>query len=154
MAAYFLDSSALVKRYVTETGTAWVTGLLDPAARNRLYVARITGAEVIAALTRRERGGHLSAADAVAAVNSFQHDYMNRLRPVEITAALIDDAMAVARTHGLRGYDAVQLAAALFAHRRRIASQLAPLIFITADTELLAVGAAAGLVTDNPNAHP
>ena len=63
MAAYFLDSSALVKRYVTETGTPWVIGLLDPAARNRLYIARITGAEVTAALTRRERGGHLSATD-------------------------------------------------------------------------------------------
>ena len=44
MAAYFLDASALVKRYVTEIGTAWVAGLLDPLARNRLYVARITGA--------------------------------------------------------------------------------------------------------------
>jgi hypothetical protein len=26
-AAYFVDSSALVKRYVLETGTAWVRGL-------------------------------------------------------------------------------------------------------------------------------
>lgn len=116
MADYFLDASALVKRYVTETGTLWVTGLLDPAARNRLYIARITGAEVTAALTRRERGGHLSAADAAAAVASFQHDYSTRLRPVEITAALIDEAMSAARTHGLRGYDAVQLAAAVSAN--------------------------------------
>lgn len=37
MAAFFLDASALVKRYATETGTTWMTGLLDPAARNRLY---------------------------------------------------------------------------------------------------------------------
>ena len=68
MTTYFLDASALVKRYVTEMGTPWVTGLLDPAARNRLYIARITGAEVTAALTRKERGGHLSAADTAAAV--------------------------------------------------------------------------------------
>ncbi len=153
MAAYFLDSSALVKRYVTETGTVWVTGLLDPAARNRLYIARITGAEVTAALSRRERGGHLSAADASAAIASFEHDYVNRLRPVEITAALIGDAMAAARTHGLRGYDAVQLAAALFANRRRVARRLAPLVFVTADKNLLAAAAAEGLTTDDPNNH-
>ncbi len=153
MGAYFLDSSALVKRYVTETGTAWVTGLLDPTARNRLYIARIAGAEVTAALTRRERGGHLSAVDAAAAVASFQHDYTIRLRPVEITSALIGEAMMVARTHGLRGYDAVQLAAALYANNRRVARNLAPLIFVTADTALLAAGAAEGMHTDNPNVH-
>jgi predicted nucleic acid-binding protein len=151
VAAYFLDSSALVKRYVIETGTAWVTGLLDPTARNRLYIARITGAEVTAALTRRERGGHLSAFDAAAAIAFFQHDYANRLRPVEITAALVDDAMIAARTHGLRGYDAVQLAAALYANSRRLARKLAPLIFITADTSLLAAGMAEGLSIDDPN---
>jgi len=70
VAAYFLDASALVKRYVTETGTPWLTGLLDPAARNRLYVARITAVEVTAALTRKERGGHLSAADTASAISS------------------------------------------------------------------------------------
>lgn len=153
MPAYFLDASALVKRYVTETGTPWIIGLLDPAARNRLYVARITGAEVTAALTRKERGGHLSAAAAASAIAAFQHDYANRLRPVEITAALIVEAMAAARTHGLRGYDAVQLAAALSANRRRIARQLAPLLFVTADISLLTAGVTEGLMTDNPNSH-
>jgi predicted nucleic acid-binding protein len=153
VAAYFLDSSALVKRYVTETGTAWVTGLLDPAARNRLYIARITGAEVTAALTRRERGGHLSAFGAAAAIALFQHDYANRLRPVEITAALIANAMIAARTHGLRGYDAVQLAAAIFANSRRVMRRLAPLVFVTADTSLLAASASGGLASDDPNTH-
>jgi uncharacterized protein len=151
VAAYFLDASALVKRYVTETGSVWVTGLLVPASRNRLYIARITGAEVAAALTRKERGGHLSTTATDAAIASFRHDYANRLRPVEITAALIVDAMRAARAHGLRGYDAVQLAAALYANRRRVTRNLAPLIFVTADVRLLAAGQAEGLTTDNPN---
>ena len=153
MAAYFLDSSALVKRYVTETGTPWVIGLLDPAARKRLYIARITGAEVTAALTRRERGGHLSATDAAAAIALFRRDYANRLRQVEITAALMTIAMTMARAHGLRGYDAVQLAAALYANGRRVARKLAPLVFVTADTSLLAAGATEGLTTEDPNTH-
>ncbi len=50
MAVYFIDSSALVKRYVSETGSAFVTDITAPAAGHRLYVARITRVEVIAAL--------------------------------------------------------------------------------------------------------
>lgn len=56
MAAYFLDSSALVKRYAAESGTAWVTGLLAPSAGHRLYVTRITGVETVAAITRKRKG--------------------------------------------------------------------------------------------------
>ena len=37
MAIYFLDSSAVVKRYVPEKGSAWVVGITDPASRNLLY---------------------------------------------------------------------------------------------------------------------
>jgi hypothetical protein len=35
MPAYFLDSSALVKRYTIEVGTARVISLFKPAAANR-----------------------------------------------------------------------------------------------------------------------
>jgi len=42
VAVYFLDSSAVVKRYVQETGTGWIKTIADPAAGHFLYVARIT----------------------------------------------------------------------------------------------------------------
>ena len=62
MAALFFDSSALVKRYASETGTNWIFSLVRPSANNRLYLARITGVEVVAALTKRMRVGSLTAA--------------------------------------------------------------------------------------------
>jgi hypothetical protein len=49
---YFLDSSALVKRYVPEVGTTWIQ-TLAPDANNQLYIARITWVEVLSALARR-----------------------------------------------------------------------------------------------------
>ena len=58
--AYFLDSSALVKRYVAEVGTAWIQAMTVPAARNALLIARITWVEVLSALIRRQREGGLS----------------------------------------------------------------------------------------------
>lgn len=66
MNIYFLDSSALIKRYVTETGSAWLTNLIEPTSGNRLYVARITAGEVVSAIKRRERSGNLNATDAIA----------------------------------------------------------------------------------------
>jgi predicted nucleic acid-binding protein len=50
---YFFDSSALVKRFARETGTAWVINLFKPASGNRIYIARITYVEVISAIVRR-----------------------------------------------------------------------------------------------------
>ena len=32
MSVYYFDSSAAVKKYVAETGTAWVLGLFKPSA--------------------------------------------------------------------------------------------------------------------------
>ena len=153
MAAYFFDTSALVKRYATETGTAWVTALLDPATRNRIFVARITGAEVISAIMRKKRGLKISEPDANTAAALFRLDFAGRFRVVEITSTLIESAMVLAETHALRGYDAVQLAAALHTQARRRARGLPDISLITADGDLLSAGVAEGLATDDPNNH-
>jgi hypothetical protein len=57
MAVYFLDSSALVKRYINETGSAWVLGLFGPTLDYEFFVAAVTGVEIVAAITRRARNG-------------------------------------------------------------------------------------------------
>jgi predicted nucleic acid-binding protein len=61
--AYFIDSSALVKRYVAETGTAWIQEITAPFSGNQLIIARITWVEVFSALARRQREDGLSSAD-------------------------------------------------------------------------------------------
>lgn len=153
MAVYFCDSSALVKRHVTEPGSAWLISATNPAAGNHVFVAGITGAEVVAALTRKQRGGHLSITDAAVAIGRFRHDYANELRIVAASPMIITYAMALAEKHGLRGYDAVQLAAALLTERRRRARKLSAITFLSADDDLNAAAAAEGLTTDNPNTH-
>lgn len=149
MAAFFLDTSTLVKRYVQETGTAWVQALALPTGGHSLFVARITLAETIAAITRRERGGHISPADAATALADFQHDFARQYFIVEVSAAVVAQAATLARGHALRGYDAVQLAAALEVH-----SQAPTLTLISADADLNAAAHAEGLAVDDPNTHP
>ncbi len=113
MAAYFPDSSAVIKRYVQETGTAWVQALVHPAAQHSVYVARITAVEICAAIARRQRGRTISPAAAAAALARFRLDVAQEYLVSEITVPLLSDAERQAEIHGLRAYDAVQLAAVL-----------------------------------------
>lgn len=52
----YSDTSALSKRYVLETGSAWLSALVDPVTDNDVYTVILTAVEITAALTRRERG--------------------------------------------------------------------------------------------------
>lgn len=153
MAAYFFDSSALVKRYINETGTAWVRGITDPSVGARIYVAAITGAEVVAAVARKLKSGGVSAPAAAAVLSQFHSDYANQYRIITISNTVISRAMSLAESYALRGYDAVQLAGAVETNLRRLMLGATPLTLLTADAELFAAGVAEGLPTDDPNSH-
>jgi hypothetical protein len=152
--ARFFDTSAIVKRYVREAGTSWVRSLTEIGAPDPIYLARVTAVEVFAAVTRRQRGGSLPPAQAAAILSRFRRHLIRRYQILEITPALLSDAMDLAEAHGLRAYDSVQLAAALEVNRLRIAAGLGGVTLISADLELNAAATAAGLAVDDPNLHP
>jgi predicted nucleic acid-binding protein len=112
-------------------------------------VVRITLAETIAAVTRRERGGSITAGDAATALADFGLDFSRQYIVVEVSAGLVARAAALARRHALRGYDAVQLAAALEIHANDPSVTL-----LSADSELNGAANAEGLAVDDPNLHP
>lgn len=149
MAVYFLDTSAVVKRYVRETGTAWIQAITAPTAGNVLCVARITRPETVAALTRRERGGHITPANVAMALRDFDQDFTQQYLVVTMADALIDHAAALARTHALRGYDSVQLAAAL-----GVWAQIPTTVLISGDANLNAAAIAEGMPVEDPNTRP
>lgn len=154
MSVYFFDSSAIVKRYVKETGTGWVIGITNPAKGDGIYVARIAGVEVISAITRRGRSGDISQAAMDSARTDFRNDFAREYRILEITPALIMRAMSLAESHALRGYDAVQLAAAaLEVNDRCLVLAMPVLTLISADNALNTAAMAEGLAVDDPNAH-
>jgi hypothetical protein len=153
VADYYFDRSALVKRYVNETGSAWVCGLFDPYLRHETFIAAITPVEIVAAITRRARGNTMSQIDAVTACTQFRTDLQTGYQVVELTDALLTHAMSLAETDALSGYDAVQLAAALAVNTLCLHSELPPLIFVSADAELNAMAAGRGLAVENPNTH-
>jgi predicted nucleic acid-binding protein len=154
MEFYYFDSSGLVKRYVTEIGSKWVRGLLRPSAANEIYLANITSVEVVAAFSRRIRQRSLDSAQAAKAVRRFLRDSPNRFNFLRINDAIISAAVNLTQIHGLRGYDAVQLATTLEFRNRLSAPGLPPFVFVSADHDLNAAATAEGLSVDNPNNHP
>ncbi len=105
----YLDASALVKRYVAEVGSAQVSQAIAEASI--VGTALITRAEVAAALARAVRVNALTKDEAEAAIGVFRAEWPDLVR-VQVTEVVIARADGLAWEHGLRGYDAVHLAAA------------------------------------------
>jgi hypothetical protein len=151
MTTYYLDTSALSKRYVQETGTAWIRTLAAPSANHVLLTARLTMVEMYSALARRRREGTVPAAMCDVAAHAFTSHSASEYEFVELDADVVDLAKDLLWRHPLRAYDAVQLASALIADRALRAAGLPPLVFVSADTRLNAAAKDEELAVDNPN---
>ena len=106
----YLDASALVKRYVAEPGSAEVSKAI--ARADLIGTAIITRAEVAAALGKAARMKVLEAQEAQAALAVFRGEWPDLIR-LRLTEIVVAHADRLAWEYGLRGYDAVHLAAAL-----------------------------------------
>ena len=133
----YLDASALVKRYVEEPGSAAVRSAIEQATVVGTVVVSL--AEVLAALAKAIRVQALSEAEAEAARKAFRAEWPDYVR-VRVTEELVNRAGELAWQHGLRGYDAVQLAAAVV-WRDKLGCQVT---FATFDRRLWNVGRVEG----------
>ena len=152
MPTYYLDASAVVKRYVSEMGSAWVQALCSNE-ENTLIMAEITLAEVASAFARAARGGRISAEERLSYLDLFIGDCAEHYRLMATKRTIIDRAVDLTQSHYLRGYDAVHLATALAMNAELLRKRLPPLTFVAADEDLLKAAEAEGLPTENPNRH-
>lgn len=92
MTAYFFNSSALVKRYVPEIGSAWIQALTAPDTGNELIIVRITWVEVLNAIARRQREGSLTITEVNETIQIFRSDLNNQYQVIDIDRALVETA--------------------------------------------------------------
>ena len=151
--AYF-DTSALLKLYVTETGSSWTRAYLVSVPVPTVFTSYLTAVEATCAFARRLREGTLLPADHTKAVQAFDYDITHRYNLLDVMQVTIDTARRLAVQYPLRAYDAVQLATACLLNDSLLRTGKPPLTFICADDRLVAVAQANGLLTDNPNHHP
>lgn len=103
----YLDTSSLVKLYITEPGSEDVRSLVEQAAV--VTTSQVAYPEWRAALARRRREGTLRPKDFAAAKRAFEADWP-RYVAVDATAAICRDAGDLAERYRLRGFDSVHLA--------------------------------------------
>jgi predicted nucleic acid-binding protein len=108
----FADSSALVKLYADEPGHEQVRAL------PMLVISQLAQVEVPAALWRKQRAGQLTAEQVGVLLAEFEADHdgtaesPERFAVVPVSELVVEVAARLTGIHGLRGYDAVQLATA------------------------------------------
>ena len=132
----FLDSSALAKRYLPEPGSAAVRSAIRRATP---LVSRITFAELVSAVGRAAARGAIDLAHRDRIWDRIEVDF-RELDVIEVRPAVLRHVRGLVARHGLRGYDAVQLATAAAA-----AAAGTPLTFWSADAALVAAARAEGL---------
>jgi predicted nucleic acid-binding protein len=134
--AYF-GTSALVPLLIAEPGSAVAGRLWDTA--DRVVSARLLYPEARAALVMVHRQNRLTTRQHRAAKRELNGLY-RQLDIVEIDSDLAASAGDLAETYGLRGYDAVHLAAALLVHDPDV-------VLAAGDSDLLTAASTAGPAT-------
>ncbi len=142
----YLDASALVKRYVEETGTEEVSRLISGS--EVVGTAATARVEVAAALSKAKQIGILTHEEALLALEAFRSDWESLVR-IQTTEMLLAKAEDVAWKQGLKGHAATHLAAAIF-WQEMLGETVA---MVTYDRHLWEAARRAGLVTF-PESHP
>jgi predicted nucleic acid-binding protein len=138
----YLDTSALVKLYVRERGSALTRRMV--AKSTAVATSMVAYAEARAAFARlqREKGtGHRRHRERV---RQLDRDWAHYAR-IELSVAVAQRAGELAEEHGLRGFDAIHLASALWLKT----AQSAEVLFAAFDRKLAAAAAKSGLVSEH-----
>lgn len=134
----YVDTSTLIKLLIDEVGTAEAAAIWDEP--DVLATVRVAHVEARAALAAAKRQGRISPAVFRSATTGLEILW-SQLSVVEVDDVLMRLAGDLATTHGLRGYDAVHLAAA-----RLVGAD----VFSTADRRLCEAASSEGFHLANP----
>ena len=159
MALYFLDSSAIVKRYFQEQGHDWIETLHDPHQKHIFYIAQAALVEVVASICRKAREQDMPLEERNTIIDDFRRDVRRSYSMWVVDNALYIAAGDLCRTHRLRAYDAIQLACAIAIREDAFGVQPpeaepSEVIFVSADRGLLTVALAEGFNIKNPSDYP
>jgi predicted nucleic acid-binding protein len=134
----YVDTSTLLKLLIEEPGSARAAVIWDSA--DVVAAARVVHVEARAALAAADRARRLSPAQSrrtkVELAGLWQ-----QFTIVDMTEGLADAAGDLAEQEGLRGYDAIHLAAAL---------EIGADLLTSADSDLCAAAGRRGLHVANP----
>ena len=151
MRAFYLDTSALLKRYKSEAGSDNIYLLFDYSkrTRKRLITSIFTTVELASVSHRFMKQGMLSEAFEMELLQTFADDAEEYLRFVGIDDAIILSAAKAVWKHSLRAGDAIHFAS-LKRAREYLSTQGLDIVFVSSDNVLSQVTVEAGFRVANP----
>ncbi len=150
MTAYFVDTSALAKRYLNETGSNWVRRLMHPSSGHTHVVSELLRVEMASLFSYHQRQSLLLPRYINRLESAFLRHYLSEYMVIPVTTSVLISASNITKRHPLRSLDAIQLASAVQA----TSLVSSPITFISADNRLLTGAAAEGFKVDNPLNYP
>jgi predicted nucleic acid-binding protein len=138
----YMDSSALIKRFVEEKGSERVRRMVEE--EGPVATSKIAYAEVHSGLARKKREGNLSSAGYAQICRQFEMDWNSYVR-IELNDEVLSLARALIQRYPLRGFDAIHVASALIL-RANLGEHVA---FATADARQLQAAAKENLIPLN-----
>ncbi len=120
----FMDTSALVKRYIEEKGSSIIDDYYSSS--NDISIAPITEIELNSALKRKldDKSINISTYNAATIAWHFEKQFY---RVIHFNDRMCECAIAILKSHRLRTLDAIQLASAM---------QIIPDAFVVSDSKL------------------
>jgi hypothetical protein len=153
MVSYYLDTSAAVKLYVIEIGSAWLRQLLLTPV-STIVSSHLLRVEIWSAFERRLREGSVTLPDYTRIHDWFTEHRQSLYNFAPVSEPIVRQACQLIVRHPLRSYDALHLATALFVNQHLTQAGATPLIFLSADNHLNGAAHTEGLSVDNPNNYP
>ena len=142
----FLDTSALVKFYHEEEGTASITNLILDCSGD-IFISELAKLEMISSFCRRFRSMEIDEDAYQAALEAFRED-LQRYKLVPLTYLILKKAeiilLDLAPTTGLRTLDALHLATFIL-------NSSSDILFVAGDKILLQAAEAIGANTYCPS---
>lgn len=152
MPIYYLDTSAVMKRYIPEIGSEVVEELFDGLTESEsLTTSYLTVLEANSVATRLLGGNVISRRDYQRILGQFARDMRSPgVTVIPVRNELVEEAVATVRAYSLRALDALHFTSATLVSRNSSDSQ--NLYMVSADREILGACHAYGISTLDPQA--
>lgn len=135
MTLFYLDTSAILKRYKSEIGSEFVEELMERRKPGEILASSLlTAVEVFSVASRMLRGNIVSREEYDSLTSRFLADFTSHFQIGAVDNPLIVSSITVATTHRLRTADAIHLAA--IQRARGIAAGAENIFVVTSDREM------------------
>jgi len=148
---FFLDTSALSKRYVAEIGTPLVNHLFNTVPKQRMIASILMLGELVSILVRKKNSGHISEMVYLQVMAEFRAELADEIGIMlqSVSDDLVRASLPLIEQYSLNATDAIILRSALnVANALRAADD--DLVLVTTDIRLSNAAQSTKLLVWNP----